>query len=222
MPNHQQASRIPSRWPSHRQCWVRTPDGVDISVREWGRPEGWPILFVHGVAQSHLSFLPQYASHLADHHRLIAYDLRGHGESAKPLDPLFYVEGRRWSDELQAVIDGVAATKPILVGWSLGGRGASPIPDRPRRSDASAVSISCRRVLSKIRRCWPRHHAPTSPADRSRWPRDRGPYRICAHASFGNRRKTILPSRWPTTSSCRVIRRGEFSRSTGLAETGRR
>ena len=122
MPNRQQASNAPSRWPSHRQSWVRTPDGVDISVREWGRPDGWPILFVHGLAQSHLSFLPQYASHLADQHRLIAYDLRGHGESAKPLDPSFYVEGRRWSDELQAVIDGVAAIKPILVGWSLGGR----------------------------------------------------------------------------------------------------
>ncbi|MET0733223.1 MAG: alpha/beta hydrolase [Casimicrobiaceae bacterium] len=122
MPNRQQATNAPSRWPSHRQWWIRTPDGVDISVREWGRPEGWPILFVHGLAQSHLSFLPQYASHLADQHRLIAYDLRGHGESAKPLDPAFYVEGRRWSDELQAVIDGVAAIKPILVGWSLGGR----------------------------------------------------------------------------------------------------
>ena len=123
MPNRQQAShKAPSRWPSHRQRWIKTPDGVDISVREWGNPEGWPILFVHGLAQSHLSFLPQFASQLADRHRLIAYDLRGHGESAKPLDPSFYDEGRRWADELEAVIDGVAATKPILVGWSLGGR----------------------------------------------------------------------------------------------------
>jgi pimeloyl-ACP methyl ester carboxylesterase len=61
-------------------------------------------------------------SQLADRHRLLAYDLRGHGESGKPLDPSFYNEGRRWADELEAVIDGVAATKPILVGWSLGGR----------------------------------------------------------------------------------------------------
>ena len=91
MPNRQQAShKAPSRWPSHRQRWVKTPDGVDISVREWGNPEGWPILFVHGLAQSHLSFLPQFASQLADRHRLLAYDLRGHGESAKPLDPSFY------------------------------------------------------------------------------------------------------------------------------------
>ncbi len=123
MPNHRQEShKAPSLWPSHRQRWVKTPDGVDISVREWGNPEGWPIVFVHGLAQSHLCFLPQFASELAGRHRLVAYDLRGHGESAKPLDPSFYNESRRWADELEAVIDGAAATKPIVVGWSLGGR----------------------------------------------------------------------------------------------------
>jgi non-heme chloroperoxidase len=123
MPNLEQAwHKAPSRWPSHRQQWIKTPDGVDISAREWGNPAGWPILFVHGLAQSHLSFLPQFASQLADRHRLLAYDLRGHGESAKPLDPSFYNEGRRWADELAAVIEGLGVTKPILVGWSLGGR----------------------------------------------------------------------------------------------------
>jgi pimeloyl-ACP methyl ester carboxylesterase len=111
-----------ARWPSRRQQWVRTPDGVDISVREWGNPEGWPILFVHGLAQSHLSFLPQFASELGRSHRLIAYDLRGHGESAKPFDRSFYSEGRRWADEVEAVIDGIGVAMPILVGWSLGGR----------------------------------------------------------------------------------------------------
>ena len=118
-------SMAPSRWPSHHQQWVKTPDGVDISVREWGNQEGWPILFVHGLAQSHLSFLPQFASDLGRSHRLIAYDLRGHGESAKPTEPWFYNDSRRWADELEAVIDAVdakAPAKPILVGWSLGGR----------------------------------------------------------------------------------------------------
>ena len=59
---------------------------------------------------------------MADSHHLLAYDLRGHGESAKPFDPSFYNEGRRWADELEAVIDGANVSKPILVGWSLGGR----------------------------------------------------------------------------------------------------
>jgi len=123
LPNPQQESHLaPSRLPSHRHLWVKTPDGVDISAREWGNPEGWPILFVHGLAQSHLSFLRQFASRLCDRYRLLAYDLRGHGESAKPLDPSFYNDGQRWADELEAAIDAFGATRPILVGWSLGGR----------------------------------------------------------------------------------------------------
>jgi len=123
MPNAPQAASLaPSRWPSRSQAWVRTPDGVDISVREWGDPDGWPIVFVHGLAQAHLSFLPQLASEVLAHRRLVAYDLRGHGESAKPADPAFYHDGRRWADELNAVLESLALQRPVLVGWSLGGR----------------------------------------------------------------------------------------------------
>lgn len=112
----------PGRWPSRRHLRVNTPDGLAISVREWGNAAGAPILFVHGLAQSHLSFLPQFASALATRHRLVAYDLRGHGESDKPVDPSYYRDGRRWADELDAVIEGAGLARPVLVGWSLGGR----------------------------------------------------------------------------------------------------
>lgn len=123
MPNAPQAAPLaPSRWPSRRHTWVATADGVDISVREWGNPDGWPIVFVHGLAQAHLSFLPQLASDVLAHRRLVAYDLRGHGESAKPADAAFYRDGRRWADELNGVIETLALQQPVLVGWSLGGR----------------------------------------------------------------------------------------------------
>lgn len=112
----------PSRWPAARHAWVRTPDGLRVSVREWGAPAGRPIVFVHGLAQAHLSFLPQFASDLARTYRLVAYDLRGHGESDKPLGHEYYREGHRWADELAAVLDAQDLRKPVLVGWSLGGR----------------------------------------------------------------------------------------------------
>jgi pimeloyl-ACP methyl ester carboxylesterase len=119
---HESKTTPPTASPAGRQQWVKTPDGVDISVREWGNPAGRPILFVHGLAQAHLCFAPQFESALAERFRLIAYDLRGHGESAKPLDASYYKEGRRWADELAAVIAGAGLDRPVLLGWSLGGR----------------------------------------------------------------------------------------------------
>jgi pimeloyl-ACP methyl ester carboxylesterase len=91
-------------------------------VGEWGNPAGPEILFIHGVAQSALSFKRQYDSDLARDFRIVAYDLRGHGLSDKPLDPAYYREGRRWADEVKAVIDAKRLKRPVLVGWSLGGR----------------------------------------------------------------------------------------------------
>lgn len=101
---------------------ITTPDGVEISVREWGNPDGPEILFIHGIAQAHLSFSRQFRSELAKTFRLVAYDLRGHGDSEKPFNPAYYRDGRRWADEVQAVIDGRRLRRPIAVGWSLGGR----------------------------------------------------------------------------------------------------
>jgi pimeloyl-ACP methyl ester carboxylesterase len=101
---------------------VRTPDGVELSVREWGNPDGPEILFIHGVAQCHLSFRRQIASPLADRYRLIAFDLRGHGNSQKPLDASLYQRSETWADDVQAVIEAKGLRRPILVGWSLGGR----------------------------------------------------------------------------------------------------
>ena len=92
---------------------VVTPDGVSVSVGEWGNPAGPEILFVHGQAQSVLSFNRQTDSALARDFRIVAFDLRGHGLSDKPSDPKFYQDGRRWADEMQAVI---AAKRCVGIG----------------------------------------------------------------------------------------------------------
>ena len=105
----------------HEVTSVRTPDGVQIAVQTWGNPKGRPIVFVHGLAQSHLSWTRQVASSLGDEFRLVTYDLRGHGDSDKPQEAPYYEEGRRWGEELAAVLDGLGAERPIVVGWSLGG-----------------------------------------------------------------------------------------------------
>jgi non-heme chloroperoxidase len=101
---------------------VQAPDGVLISAQEWGNPNGPEILFIHGFSQSHLSWSRQFGSELAKSFRIIAYDIRGHGGSDKPLDPEYYRDHRRWAGELKAVMEGAKLNKPVLVGWSYGGR----------------------------------------------------------------------------------------------------
>ncbi|WP_437665322.1 alpha/beta fold hydrolase [Sorangium sp. So ce1182] len=107
--------------PATQQIHVKTPDGLSIAVQPWGAPGGPEIVFIHGLAQSHLSWAPQITSGLAQQFRLVTYDLRGHGVSDKPLEAAFYQEDRRWGDELAAVIEGTGLKRPVVVGWSLGG-----------------------------------------------------------------------------------------------------
>ena len=103
-----------------RKTSVVTPDGVEIMMEEAGNPAGAEIVFIHGFSLSRLCW--QLRGTLARDFRMIAYDLRGHGESAKPADPAFYREGHRWAGELAAVIDAAGMRKPVLVAWSYAGR----------------------------------------------------------------------------------------------------
>ena len=106
----------------YKPITVTTPDGLTISAQEWGNPAGPEILFIHGFSQSHLSWMRQVDSDLAKEFRIVTYDLRGHGNSDKPLDPASYKNSKAWGDEVQAVIDAAGLKRPVLVGWSYAGR----------------------------------------------------------------------------------------------------
>jgi non-heme chloroperoxidase len=100
---------------------VRAPDGVTIAAQEWGNPVGSEILFIHGFSQASMSWQRQVEGDLAKEFRLVTYDLRGHGNSDKPLEPEKYKESKAWADELQAIINAANFKRPVLVGWSYGG-----------------------------------------------------------------------------------------------------
>jgi non-heme chloroperoxidase len=101
---------------------VKTPDGLTISAQEWGNPAGPEILLIHGYSQSYLSWMRQVDSDLAKEFHIVTYDLRGHGNSDKPLDPARYKDSKAWGDEVQAVMDATGFKHPVLVGWSYAGR----------------------------------------------------------------------------------------------------
>ena len=101
---------------------VKTPDGLTIAAQEWGNPAGPEILFIHGFSQSSMSWMRQVEGDLAKEFRIVTYDLRGHGNSDKPVEPERYRDSKAWGDEVQAVIDAAGLKRPVLVGWSYAGR----------------------------------------------------------------------------------------------------
>jgi non-heme chloroperoxidase len=116
----QPASRDEQQGPTKIHA-VQGGGGLRLHVREWGRPDGPPILLIHGLSQNHLCWAKQYHSALADEFRLVAYDLRGHGMSEAPLEPEHYADGQLWADDLAAIIEELRLDRPVLVGWSYGG-----------------------------------------------------------------------------------------------------
>jgi len=92
--------------------------GVTLQVDEAGDPARKPVLLVHGLSQSRLAWTKQFDSELADEFRLVAMDLRGHGQSEKPSEA--YADPQLWADDVRAVIDSLGLEGAMLVGWSYG------------------------------------------------------------------------------------------------------
>lgn len=112
------APRLPYRAHS-----IRTPDGVQIAAYEFGNPDGPAILFIHGYQQAAMSWDRQLRNaELAREFRMVAYDIRGHGMSDKPVGDPYYKPGRVWADEMKAVIEALNLSRPVVVGWSYAGR----------------------------------------------------------------------------------------------------
>lgn len=78
--------------------------------------QGPDLLLVHGITENHTSWGP-LATALSAEHRVIAVDLRGHGES--DLAPGYALEAM--AGDLAVVAEHVGAARPALVGHSLGG-----------------------------------------------------------------------------------------------------
>lgn len=95
--------------------------GLTLNVLEWGRPDGPPVLFIHGWSQSYLCWAKQLHSPLAERFRLVAFDLRGHGLSEAPREQSAYTEARLWAEDVDAVIRALSLERPVLVGWSYAG-----------------------------------------------------------------------------------------------------
>jgi pimeloyl-ACP methyl ester carboxylesterase len=135
--------------PGLRHRRVQTADGVMLNVVEAGRPDGLAMVFVHGLASSWRAWEAVMAApELASRYRLIAFDLRGHGDSDTDLKPgQLTADGpeassRLWSLDLDAVLAGLSS--PVLVGWSFGsGVIQSWLYTHRSPGDARAIVLAC-------------------------------------------------------------------------------
>ncbi|MEV0296856.1 alpha/beta fold hydrolase [Nocardia sp. NPDC050710] len=92
--------------------------GAELAVYEWGDPAGDPLVLVHGLSDTHLVWT-DVAALLADGFRVITYDLRGHGRSAKP-DASREYRLDRLADDFFALVEAVSPKQPVHVcghGW---------------------------------------------------------------------------------------------------------
>ena len=99
--------------------------------------EGDPVICVHGLGATKASFLPTVAA-LADHHRVIAMDLPGFGDSDKPLGAPY--DAAYFARAIEALLDELEIERAHLIGNSMGGRVAIEMGLlRPERTERMAL-----------------------------------------------------------------------------------
>src|SRR5579862_4810651 len=92
-------------------------NGVKIHYEVHG--SGPVLLLTHGYSSTSAMWQGQIAA-LSKHHKLIVWDMRGHGQSDYPADPAAYSEALTVAD-MAALLDEVGASRAIVGGLSLGG-----------------------------------------------------------------------------------------------------
>ncbi len=92
-------------------------DGVRIYYEVHGR--GDAVLLSHGYSATSAMWAPQIDA-LSASHKLILWDMRGHGNSDSPTDPIDYSEALTTRD-MADLLDAVDAPTAVIGGLSLGG-----------------------------------------------------------------------------------------------------
>lgn len=99
--------------------YVTSPDGTRIAFDVAG--EGPTIILLHGAGYTRQNWHEVgYVTRLKDKFKVIAMDIRGHGESDKPADPAYYTTDKMCQDIL-AVADACDVEQFTIWGFSYGG-----------------------------------------------------------------------------------------------------
>jgi len=115
---------------------IDLPDG-DLQVREDGPADGPPVVLLHGFACS-LRWWDGVVPALAREHRVIRFDLLGHGGSEKPKQG-YGIESQ--ARLVAAALDRLGVRRAAVVGHSMGGSVATALTEQRPRLVRSLVII---------------------------------------------------------------------------------
>jgi ABC-type branched-subunit amino acid transport system permease subunit/pimeloyl-ACP methyl ester carboxylesterase len=127
---HMQRSQRESRLGGVAEQIFNTPHGA-IAVADTGfssSHSGPPLLFLHGNSACKEAFLYQF-KHFGAKHRVIAFDLPGHGVSDNG-DPENTYNILAYADIAEYVLEQLKVERPVVIGWSLGGYNALELTSR--------------------------------------------------------------------------------------------
>ncbi|MGQ4618516.1 alpha/beta fold hydrolase [Nocardia sp. R7R-8] len=104
--------------PRPDRTWTVDRDGAELAVFEWGDAAAEPLVLVHGLTDTHRVW-STVAALLSDGFRVIAYDVRGHGDSAVPAGLPEYRLGTM-AEDFFTVIEAASPRTPVHTcghGW---------------------------------------------------------------------------------------------------------
>src|SRR5438552_13821633 len=102
-----------------KQHVLHTGHGEIAVSQPTGR--GFPALLIHGNSSCKGVFNGLLDSELGHKHRLIAFDLPGHGASSDAVEPEKTYSLPGYADLTIAILDALRVDKIAIYGWSLGG-----------------------------------------------------------------------------------------------------
>ena len=122
-------------------------NGVDLWYEVTG--EGEPVVQIHGAGFGHFNFDPA-TPELSKHFKVVDYDMRGYGQSDRPMQDY---DMEVWADDLAGLQDALGIEQAHVHGTSMGGMIAIVFAGKyPERTTS---------VVDQLRRCEARGGRPS-------------------------------------------------------------
>ena len=120
-------------------------NGLRVQCYEWGAAGAPAVVLLHG-GSAHARWWDLFAPTLAEAYHVVAFDLRGHGQSQHADPPAYRIDD--YVNDLAACVDVLGLDRFVLVGHSLGGFIAATYAGRSPERLAALIVVDSRMRIS--------------------------------------------------------------------------